>query len=285
MRSRNFIVLSMNRCTSDGERGRLGCTDRRLADLNNPVYRHGCSAGRRTQQAKRPRSPQNFWFMSAMCKLVRGGLTLCLAGWLANPTIVAAADSEAKTLYENNFEKNAVGTLPEEFLKMDGEFKVQQEGSNKFLELPGAPLDTFGLLFGPTEKDGITVQARILGTAKGRRFPAFGVGLNGWGGYKLQVSPAKKSIELFRGETLRKSVAHNWPSGTWTHLRLTIQKSKDGGWYVAGKVWSAGEQEPETPSISIEEKEEPPPGRASISGMPYSGEAIRFDDLKVTVAQ
>ena len=208
-----------------------------------------------------------------------------LTGWLACPMIVAATGSEAKAIYENDFEKSAVGTLPEEFLKMDGEFKVQQEGGNKFLELPGAPLDTFGLLFGPTEKEGVAVQARILGTAKGRRFPAFGVGLNGWGGYKLQVSPAKKSIELFRGETLRKSVEHNWTSGKWTHLRLSIEKSKDGGWLVAGKVWGAGEQEPATPSISIEEKEEPPAGRASISGMPYSGEPIRFDDLKVTVAQ
>ena len=56
----------MNRRASNGERGRPGCTDRRLADLNNSVYHHGCSARRRTQQARRPRSPLIFRFMVPM---------------------------------------------------------------------------------------------------------------------------------------------------------------------------------------------------------------------------
>ena len=193
----------------------------------------------------------------------------------------AAADSDSKTLYENNFEKSAVGSVPDEFLVLDGAFKVQQEGGNKLLELPGTPLDAFGLLFGPTEKNGIAVSARIFGTNQGRRFPAFGVGLNGVGGYKLQVSPAKKLIELYRGETLKKSVAHGWTPGQWTHLRLQIQKAKDGGWIVAGKIWAESEKEPTAPTISIDEKEEPSAGRASIWGMPYSGTPIRFDDLAV----
>ena len=36
----------MNRRSLNGERGRLGCTDRRLTGLDNSVHRHGCSAGR-----------------------------------------------------------------------------------------------------------------------------------------------------------------------------------------------------------------------------------------------
>ena len=193
----------------------------------------------------------------------------------------AAAESDSKVLYENNFEKSAPGSVPDEFLVLDGAFKVQQEGGNKFLELPGTPLDAFGLLFGPTEKDGIAVSARIFGTSQGRRFPAFGVGLNGVGGYKLQVSPAKKLIELYRGETLKKSVPLDWTSGKWAHLRLQIQKAKDGGWIVAGKVCAENGKEPAAPTISIDEKEEPSAGRASIWGMPYSGTPIRFDELAV----
>ena len=68
--------------------------------------------------------------------------------------------------------------LPADFLVLDGAFEVKEEAGNKFLELPGAPLETFGVLFGPTEKDGLSVGVRIFGTLKGRRFPAFGAGLS-----------------------------------------------------------------------------------------------------------
>src|SRR5438034_6917615 len=91
---------------------------------------------------------------------------------------------EAKPFYENNFEQAELGKVPEDFLVLEGGFAVKQESGNKFLELPGAPLDTFGALFGPTETDGVSVSARIHGQGKGRRFPTFAVGLNGAGGYK-----------------------------------------------------------------------------------------------------
>src|SRR4051812_32447324 len=117
--------------------------------------------------------------------LAVGILVACSASFFA---------AEAKKLYENNFEKAEVGKVPEDFLVLDGGFAVQQESGNKFLELPGAPLDTFGLLFGPTETNNVSASARIFGTGKGRRFPAFAVGLNGVGGLKLQVSPAKKLV-------------------------------------------------------------------------------------------
>src|SRR5882724_41425 len=107
---------------------------------------------------------------------------------------------QAKPLYENDFEKSALDKVPDDFLVLAGGFAVKEEGGNKFLELPGAPLDTFGALFGPTEKAGIAVSARIKGTGKGRRYPTFGVGLNGQGGYRLQVSPAKKVLELYKGD-------------------------------------------------------------------------------------
>ena len=114
--------------------------------------------------------------------------------------VMAAWAQSTPPLYENNFAGATPGTVPEDFLVLDGQFAVKEEGGNKFLELPGAPLDAFGVLFGPTEKDGIAVSARIFGTAKGRRFPAFAVSLNGVGGYKLQISPAKKLVELYKGD-------------------------------------------------------------------------------------
>src|SRR5438477_4944539 len=97
----------------------------------------------------------------------------------------------AQVLYENNLEKAEAGKLPEEFLVQEGNFVVKDLGTNKVIELPGAPLDTFGLFFGPTESSEVLVSAKIFGTGKGRRFPTFGVGLNGPSGYRLMMAPAK----------------------------------------------------------------------------------------------
>src|SRR5437867_11852347 len=75
----------------------------------------------------------------------------------------------ARPLYENNFEKADLDKVPDDFLVLDGQFAVKEEGGNKFLELPGAPLDAFGVLFGPTETQGLAVSARIFGPSKRRR--------------------------------------------------------------------------------------------------------------------
>src|SRR5881394_3431200 len=121
--------------------------------------------------------------------------------WLALLLLCSApVFSETKQLYENNFEKAELDKVPEEFLVLDGGFVVKEEGGNKFLELPGAPLETFGVLFGPTVTNNVSAAARIFGTGKGRRSPTFAVGLNGVAGVKLQVSPAKKLVELYKGE-------------------------------------------------------------------------------------
>lgn len=190
----------------------------------------------------------------------------------------------AERVYENDFQKLAVGPAPEEFLVLEGDFTVKQDGDNKFLELPGAPLDTFGVLFGPTEKEGLAVAAHIFGTGKGRRFPTFAVGLSGGGGYKLQVSPAKKLVEIYRGDAVKTTVPFEWESGKWTLLKLQVEKLKSGAWKVSGKVWNAGQSEPANPTIVFEDKEEPLSGRASIWGSPYSGTPLRFDDLVVSRA-
>ena len=200
--------------------------------------------------------------------------------WLAICSLSLAAFGQTKPLYENNFETAAVGKVPEDFLVLDGGFAVKAEGGNKFLELPGSPLDSFGVQFGPGGNSEVTVSARINSTAKGRRFPTFGVGLNGVAGYRLQVSPAKNLLELYRDQELKGSVAFEWKSGAWTHLRLQIRKDKAGGWKIEGKAWVEGSTEPAW-TIAVADKEDPPAGRASVFGSPYSGTPIQFDDLAV----
>jgi len=191
------------------------------------------------------------------------------------------ASMAVKPVFENDFGKASPGQLPDDFMSLNGEFVVREEGGNKILELPGTPLDSYAVQFGPAEVADVAVSARIFGTAKGRRFPTFGVGLNGVSGYKLQVSPAKKAVELLKDADVKASVPFEWKPATWTQLRLQVRKVKDGEWRIEGRAWPQGESEPKDWIVVSDEQEEPVAGRASVLGSPFSGTPIWFDDLKV----
>ena len=187
----------------------------------------------------------------------------------------------AEVLYTNDFQKADLNSVPDDLMVIEGQFTVKEKDGNKFLELPGAPLDSFSFLFGPRESTNIAVQARIFATSKGRRFTVFDVGLGGLGGYKLRVAPAKKQIELYRGDTLKTSAPLQWTTGKWTSLKLQIEKS-DAGFTISGKLWQEGAEEPKEPSITFSDSEAPPRERASVGAMPYSGDPVLFDDLIVS---
>lgn len=197
-------------------------------------------------------------------------LCISLAGW-----------AQTNVLYQNNFEKEQVGRIPEDFLVLDGCFTVREEAGNKFLELPGSPLDSYSVQFGPTESSNIVVCARINGTAKGRRDPTFGVGLNGVAGYRLQLSPAKKMIELFKDQSQKASASFEWTSGRWLNFRLQATKMSPGEMKIEGKIWNPESPEPANWMVSFVEKEEPVSGRPSVFGSPFAGTPIQFDDLRV----
>ena len=171
--------------------------------------------------------------------------------------------------------------MPDDFLVLDGAFAVKEQGGNKFLELPGAPLDAFGFMFGPSARHGNEVIARMFGTKKGRRYPVFGVALNGVNGYRLQVAPAKRAIELLKGSTVVAKVPFRWAGGEWLRLALRVQQTSDVEWTISGKVWVDGKAAPANPTITHKETKEPRNGKPSIWGSPYSGTPIRYDDIVV----
>ena len=213
---------------------------------------------------------------------VRRGLRLLSVLLVAGPLVAA----EVKPLFEADLAKASAGPLPDsDFLVLDGAFEIKEEGGKKFIELPGAPLDTYGVLFGPTQVDGVSVTARIHGTKQGRRFPTFAVGLNGAGGYRLQVSPAKKQIELLKGDEVKAGAPFDWQSDTWTVLRLQVRKVKDGAWKIEGRAWTDGSAEPATWGIVFDDTDAPAAGRGSIWGAPFANTPIRFTHLAVLPAQ
>jgi hypothetical protein len=188
----------------------------------------------------------------------------------------------ADPLYSQDFNKADIGSQPDELLILDGQFAVKEEGGQRYFELPGAPLESFGFLFGPSEPSGVVSAARIQASKSGRKFPTFGIGVNGASGYRLQVTPAKKAIELFKGDTVAATAPFDWKTGEWTELRLSVRKVKDDEYAVEGKAWTAGTAEPAAPVVSITEAKVLPAGKAGAWGMPFAGTPIRFDDLKVT---
>ena len=187
----------------------------------------------------------------------------------------------AEPLYKNNFEKTQIGEVPDDFLVLDGDFAVMQGNANKYLELPGAPLDAFGFMFGPSARHGNEISARMFGTKKGRRYPVFGVALNGVNGYRLQVAPAKRAIELLKGSAVVAKVPFRWGGGEWLRLALRVEQTGAAEWTVSGRVWADGKKAPAKPTITHKEAKEPRNGKPSIWGSPYSGTPIRYDDIVV----
>lgn len=201
-------------------------------------------------------------------------------GWCA----VLATAAVAGPLWQQDFEAVKDGKVPEPpegVMVLDGQFAVKEADGNRFLELPGAPLETFGVLFGPNAAAGNEAQARILATKTGRKFPTFALGMNGVNGVKVRVSPAKNALELVQGDEVKATAPFAWKSGDWTSLKLRVAASA-GGVTVSAKAWQ-GTAEPAEWTAKFDTAALPA-GMAGVWGMPFSGTPIRFDDLKVSKA-
>ena len=137
---------------------------------------------------------------------------------------------------------------------------------------------------GPVTNANFAVETLIFSTSKGRRMPVFGIGTGGVGGYKLQIAPGKKAVELILGDTEPQVVASApfaWESGSWTRCKLQIRKSGDA-WRVEAKAWKSTEAEPNSWLVEADAKEEPISGQPSVLGSPLAGTPIWYDDLRVT---
>lgn len=212
----------------------------------------------------------------------KGGTNL--AAWILSnlEKDTAPTNMTAQVLFSCDFEKAETNKVPEEFLVLDGAFAVKAESGNKFFELPGAPLDSYGAMFGPTVSNNVAVSARVLGTNKGKRGPVFGVGLGGAGGLKLLVAPGKRVVELVRGDESLASAPFKWEAGGWTCLRLQLRRIGEKEWQLEGKAWKEGAPEPANWQVIRRDTADLTPGRSTLWGSPISGMPIRFDDLKVT---
>jgi hypothetical protein len=214
------------------------------------------------------------WLAALVATLVAGSLAAMAATNAATPSALFTCD----------FTAVPAGSPPDSFMVIQGDFAVKESGTNKWLELPGAPLDSHLVLFGPVTNANVTVEARVQATKKGRRMPTFGVGLGGVAGYKLQVAQAKDAIELLLDAQAVTNAPFAWKSGVWTQCQLQVLQTGANAWTIEARAWNAGDPEPKDWPLKLVTQDKPISGQASVLGSPFSGEPILYDDLRVSPA-
>lgn len=199
--------------------------------------------------------------------------------WL--PVLLPALEAGRVVLWAQDFESVEVGLEPDDTLVLNGQFTVEQEqGGNKALALPGAPLETMNILLEPSRGTGTAIRASIKGEKTGRREPAFGVGLGGASGYRFMLFPQRGVVELLLDEQPLAKSEYKWAGGSWTLMKLEVSEAEGGAWLVRGKVWNKETPEPADWNIQWKATEEPPVGQASLWGLPYSGKTLWYDDVE-----
>lgn len=201
----------------------------------------------------------------------------------------ANAGPAATTVYTARFEETTPGDVPDDFMVLNGDFAVRDHAGHKVLELPGTPIESFAVLFGPAGSENVRLSARIRSTSKGRRHPSFAVGLNGLSGFRVKVVPAARRLELWHGADeggeIVDSVAFQWTSGEWMTINLQARKTAPSEWAIEGKAWMEPDPEPTGYTLSHVEQRKPLAGRPVLSANPYAGTPIQFDDLTVSTLQ
>jgi hypothetical protein len=192
------------------------------------------------------------------------------------------ADAPPAPLFAQDFEKLPEGDPPADLMILNGTYSVKKIDGNSVLELAPDPLDSDGFLVGPADQNAYTVTARIQATASGKRTPELGLGACGPGQYRLWLMPAVGQLQLVKADEVKSTVPFKWTSGAWTRFKLQVSKSSDGKFKIQGKAWPDGQPEPADWMLSLDEPQAPRPGRAGCFATPYSGTAVRFDDVQVT---
>lgn len=201
-----------------------------------------------------------------------------------SPATAPAAPAAEKI----DFQSLEPGEVPDDFMvtDQDAQFRIVAEGENKLLELEPLPLAEGGLLAGKSIKGGAIVKARVRAEAKRRSHPRFGVGLHGAGGFRLRAVPARKMLEISKGdsETAAEAPLEDYQPGEWTVLELSVRPSPSGGSIVEGRCWREGQPRPEKPQVTHAAETPPGNGRASVWATPFAGLPVFFDDLEITPA-
>ena len=199
---------------------------------------------------------------------------------------ILADPPAAPEVVKQDFSSLAEGALPDELMVIEGSFTIVTEGDNKMLHLGTEPLTEGGVLLGKSIKQGGTVKAKVRASSKRRSFPRFSVGIGGTSGYRCRIAPAEKLMEINKEDTRLAKADFTWKSDAWFWIEISVLPAQAAGqWSIEGRCWEDGQPRPETPQVAHTATEQPPNGKASVWGAPFSEKPIFFDDIEITPAK
>lgn len=204
--------------------------------------------------------------------------------------LVASASAGDLKKFSFDCEAWAEGAPPADVYVVAGVINVKAQDGNKALEIGvGGELGQANAQVGTSAKGAASIEARVLATKMGRSFPTFGVGIYGNSGYRLMLAPAKKEIQIVKGDentaAVLKAGPAEWTSGAWLKLKLESKMGDNKQWVLTGKVWPANAAEPKEATITVEDSGSKGQGKCSIVATPFSGTPIYFDDIKLEIEQ
>ncbi len=126
-------------------------------------------------------------------------MTKCLLGLLLATVLPLSAQEVKKVAITADLW--AEGAPPEEVFVVDGKIEIAAKDGNKALVIhPGTELVDASAQLGESASGSASIQARVFASKRGRSVPRFGVSAHGLSGYRVYVSPAKKQLELIKGD-------------------------------------------------------------------------------------
>lgn len=175
------------------------------------------------------------------------------------------------------------GAPPKDVFVVDGTIQVTSQEGNKVLTVQPDPITDASAQLGVSAAGEASIQARILGTKRGRSSPKFGVAVHGMSGHRLLLNAPKRQLELVKNDEVLASAPFAWTSGAWVWLKLEAKRGEGEAWQITGKAWAADAAEPAEASIKHADQGLKGQGKVSVWGTPYSEQPIHFDDIEIRV--
>ncbi|HYP26074.1 MAG TPA: PQQ-binding-like beta-propeller repeat protein [Blastocatellia bacterium] len=181
-----------------------------------------------------------------------------------------------------SFDSVAVEKAPVHWINATGKYSVREMDGNKVLvkHADNPFTKRARAFFGPSDWSNYTIEADVRATEKRRQMGDAGVVAQR---YSLILFGNHQRVELesWQPETARTvKVPFAWKADTWYHLKLQVENLPDGKTRARGKVWAAGQPEPDQWII---ERVDPIPNREGSPGIyadaPFE---VFFDNIKVT---
>ncbi len=249
----------------------------RLFDAQGRFLREGQAAW--SLEQLRGAVQENGLFQASLDAVAQAGQVKATVGQISG---VARVRVIPPLPWSENFESEAVNTVPRHWVNATGKFVVREVDGNKVLaKLADNPFTKRARVFmGPSNWSNYTVEADVRATEKRRQMGDAGVVAQR---YSLILFGNHQRVEMqsWQPETARTVTApFPWKADTWYRLKLRVETSADGHVRARGKAWAAAEAEPSAWTI---ERVDPIPNREGSPGIyadaPYE---VFFDNLKVT---